>query len=92
MLCFLNIIGWNHFYALLESGFLFKFICAILDTPFCYLGVYVLKKISRRKYLESYDKTPSQEEEEEGVAYFKNDVSNKIQLIERYEKCLLIQK
>lgn len=44
LLCVFNIIPWNNFKGLLISGFLFKVIIALLDTPFLYLGVFLFKK------------------------------------------------
>ena len=44
LLCSFEIIPWSSFKGLLISGFLFKVIVAILDTPFLYLGVYAFRK------------------------------------------------
>jgi len=44
LLCTFGIIEWENFYGLLISGFLFKVIVAILDTPLLYLGVYFFRK------------------------------------------------
>ena len=44
LLCFFGIIDWANFKGLLISGFLFKVIIALLDTPFLYLGVYLFRK------------------------------------------------
>ncbi len=44
LLCTFGIIDWDRFVGLLVSGFLFKVLIAISDTPFLYLGVYLLKK------------------------------------------------
>jgi uncharacterized integral membrane protein (TIGR00697 family) len=44
LLCFFGIIDWANFKGLLISGFLFKIIIALLDTPFLYLGVYLFRK------------------------------------------------
>ena len=44
LLCFFDIIPWNNFKGLLISGFLFKVLVALLDTPFLYLGVYIFRK------------------------------------------------
>ncbi len=44
LLCSFEIISWDKFYGLLISGFLFKVLIAIFDTPFLYLGVYLFKK------------------------------------------------
>ncbi|RCW94008.1 queuosine precursor transporter [Winogradskyella arenosi] len=44
LLCSFGIIDWDNFKGLLVSGFLFKMIVAILDTPFLYLGVFLFRK------------------------------------------------
>ncbi len=44
LLCSFEIIPWNNFNGLLVSGFLFKVLVALLDTPFLYLGVYFFRK------------------------------------------------
>ncbi|WP_274475059.1 queuosine precursor transporter [Mangrovimonas aestuarii] len=44
LLCSFGKIEWSRFIGLLISGFLFKVMIAVLDTPFLYLGVYVFKK------------------------------------------------
>jgi hypothetical protein len=44
LLCSFKEIAWENFGALLLSGFLFKVIVAIIDTPFLYLIVYGFKK------------------------------------------------
>jgi uncharacterized integral membrane protein (TIGR00697 family) len=44
LLCSFGVIDWENFNGLLISGFLFKVIIAILDTPFLYLGVYLFRK------------------------------------------------
>ncbi|MEO6347743.1 MAG: queuosine precursor transporter [Aquaticitalea sp.] len=44
LLCFFKIIPWDKFYGLMISGFIFKVIIAICDTPFMYLGVYLFKR------------------------------------------------
>ncbi len=43
LLCSFEIIEWSNFKGLLISGFLFKVIIAICDTPFLYLGVYLFR-------------------------------------------------
>jgi len=35
---------WDQFIGLLISGFLFKVLIAIIDTPFLYLGVYLFRR------------------------------------------------
>ena len=44
LLCIFEVLPWNLFYALVVSGFLFKVFIAVLDTPFLYLFVYILRK------------------------------------------------
>lgn len=44
LLCSFGAIKWELFGTLLLSGFLFKVIVALCDTPFFYLAVYLLKK------------------------------------------------
>lgn len=44
LLCSFGAIPWDKFGTLLLSGFLFKVIIAILDTPFLYLIVYGFRK------------------------------------------------
>lgn len=44
LLCSFNIIAWERFNGLLIAGFLFKVLIAVFDTPFLYLGVYLLRK------------------------------------------------
>ncbi|RNC84270.1 MAG: VUT family protein [Winogradskyella sp.] len=44
LLCSFEIIDWANFKGLLISGFLFKVLVALFDTPFLYLGVYVFRR------------------------------------------------
>ncbi|NCT10061.1 MAG: queuosine precursor transporter [Flavobacteriia bacterium] len=44
LLCSFGIINWDKFWGLIISGVIFKFIIALLDTPFLYLAVYYFKK------------------------------------------------
>ncbi|OMP31408.1 queuosine precursor transporter [Mangrovimonas sp. DI 80] len=44
LLCSFHIIEWTNFTGLLVSGVLFKVIVALCDTPFLYLGVYIMKR------------------------------------------------
>jgi len=44
LLCSFGIIDWANFPGLLISGFIFKVLIALLDTPFLYLGVYLFRK------------------------------------------------
>jgi len=55
LLCSFGIIDWANFKGLLISGFLFKVIIAILDTPFLYLGVYLFRKRFDLKINEELD-------------------------------------
>ncbi|MFC1786077.1 queuosine precursor transporter [Candidatus Neomarinimicrobiota bacterium] len=43
LLCITGVIEWARFPGLLENGFIFKIMIALLDTPFFYLGVKYLK-------------------------------------------------
>jgi len=57
LLCFAGVIEWTRFWSLLENGFLFKVIVALLDTPIIYGVIYALRgKIEIAPY-------------EEGLAY-----------------------
>lgn len=44
LLCYFGIIEWNKFSGLLISGFLFKILIALLDTPILYGIVYLFRK------------------------------------------------
>jgi len=44
LLCSFEIIPWENFKGLLVSGFLFKVLVAVFDTPFLYLGVFLFKR------------------------------------------------
>lgn len=44
LLCAFGEIGWDKFAGLLISGFIFKVLIAVIDTPFLYLGVYLFRK------------------------------------------------
>ncbi|PZD78655.1 queuosine precursor transporter [Mesonia sp. K7] len=44
LLCSFSEISWERFGKLLLSGFLFKVIIALLDTPFLYAGVYFFRR------------------------------------------------
>ena len=43
LLCFANVLAWERFLPLLENGFLFKVLIAIIDTPIIYGAIYLLK-------------------------------------------------
>ena len=55
LLCLFGIIPWVNFKGLLLSGFLFKVIVAICDTPLLYLGVYLFKRRFNLKVNEELD-------------------------------------
>lgn len=55
LLCSFDIIPWSQFNGLLVSGFIFKMIIAICDTPFLYLGVHLFKKRFNLKINEEID-------------------------------------
>ncbi len=44
LLCSFGKIDWANFSGLLISGFIFKVLVAMTDTPFLYLGVYAFRK------------------------------------------------
>jgi len=44
LLCYFEILPWDIFTELLISGFLFKILIALFDTPFLYLAVYFFRK------------------------------------------------
>ena len=44
LLCITNVLSWDLFAGLLISGFLFKVLVALVDTPFLYLGVYLFRR------------------------------------------------
>ncbi|PKQ43699.1 queuosine precursor transporter [Confluentibacter flavum] len=44
LLCSFDIIEWGKFNGLLISGVVFKWLIALFDTPFMYLGVYIFRK------------------------------------------------
>ena len=51
LLCSAGAIEWSRFLPLLENGFLFKIIVALIDTPIIYGVIYLLKgKIEIAKY------------------------------------------
>lgn len=55
LLCSFHIINWDKFIGLLISGFLFKVLIAVCDTPFMYLGVYLFRKRFNLKVNEEID-------------------------------------
>lgn len=44
LLCSFGEIPWERFTGLVISGFIFKIIIAVIDTPFLYFFVYILRK------------------------------------------------
>jgi len=44
LLCLTGVIEWSHFLPLLESGYLFKVLVALFDTPLLYLAVFLARK------------------------------------------------
>ncbi|GAA3556357.1 queuosine precursor transporter [Snuella lapsa] len=44
LLCAFEVLPWSSFKGLLLSGFIFKVLVALCDTPFLYLGVFLFKK------------------------------------------------
>ena len=56
LLCFSGAIEWERFWTLLENGFLFKVLVALLDTPIIYGVLYLLKgKIEIAPYKEGLE-------------------------------------
>ncbi len=44
LLCVFGVLPWSMFLGLVISGFFFKIFIALLDTPFLYFFVYILRK------------------------------------------------
>lgn len=44
LLCIFGVLPWSMFLGLVVSGFFFKIFIALIDTPFLYLFVYILRK------------------------------------------------
>ena len=44
LLCLFGVLPWTSFIGLVVSGILFKMMIALVDTPFLYLLVYVMRK------------------------------------------------
>lgn len=65
LLCSFDKIEWDLFGTLLLSGFLFKVLVAVCDTPFLYLAVYWFRK--------RFNLSPGQELEMGDSYSFKND-------------------
>ena len=49
LLCSFGVIEWHLFSKLLLSGFLFKVLVALSDTPFLYIAVYYFRKVFHLK-------------------------------------------
>lgn len=56
LLCSFGKIEWELFDTLLLSGFLFKVIIALLDTPLLYASVYLLRKRFKMRWGEEFKK------------------------------------
>ena len=44
LLCFFDLMPWDSWFLVIKSSLVFKWCAAVLDTPFCYLGRYLIKK------------------------------------------------
>ncbi|MBT8395224.1 MAG: queuosine precursor transporter [Flavobacteriaceae bacterium] len=55
LLCSFGKIEWSNFSGLLVSGFVFKVLVAMTDTPFLYLGVYAFRKRFKLKVNEEIE-------------------------------------
>ena len=56
LLCSAGVIEWDKFIPLLENGFLFKVLVALIDTPIIYGIIHLLKgKIDIAPYNEEFD-------------------------------------
>lgn len=64
LLCIFNELEWKDFWILLLSGFLFKALVAIIDTPILYTIVYSFKKRFKLK-------------ENEEISWFEKDIKSK---------------
>ena len=49
ILCFFEIIPWEQFLIVILSSFTVKLLAALADTPFCYLGHYLISKCDLAK-------------------------------------------
>ena len=50
LLCSYEIIAWERFWGLLLSGFIFKIIIAIVDTPLLYITTHLIRKHFNLKF------------------------------------------
>lgn len=48
ILCFFAIIPWEQFWVVISSSLLFKILAALADTPFCYVGHYLIRKFGKK--------------------------------------------
>jgi uncharacterized integral membrane protein (TIGR00697 family) len=48
ILSIFNILPWQQFLDVFISSIIFKIIAALLDTPFCYLGHYLIKRLTKK--------------------------------------------
>lgn len=55
LLCAFKILEWDLFFPLFISGFIFKMLIALLDTPFMYAAVYFFRKRFHLKINEELD-------------------------------------
>ena len=55
LLCIFKVLPWDSFYGLVLSGFIFKVLVALLDTPFLYLGVFLFRRRFKLKISEEID-------------------------------------
>lgn len=55
LLCSFKVLPWELFYSLLVSGFLFKVLIALLDTPILYLAVFYFRKLFKLKIGQEID-------------------------------------
>ena len=44
ILCLADILAWENYYKVATNSIIFKVIAALADTPFCYLGHYLIRK------------------------------------------------
>ena len=44
IICFADILSWDNYYKIALNSILFKVIAALADTPFCYIGYYLIKR------------------------------------------------
>ncbi len=49
ILCLADILSWEYYYKIMINSIIFKIIAALADTPFCYLGHYLIKEFVIKK-------------------------------------------